>query len=106
MTPRWDLLWPNLIAPGFGQFRARRWLTGTSYLVLELAALAWATGEVIIPIWLNVQQMLADAPANDPLRTIALTRLALAVVLSLVIWAGSFLELLIFPPRRKPPPPA
>jgi hypothetical protein len=105
MNRRWQAVGWNLVAPGFGQFRLRRWRVGTLFLAATLAGFAWATWETLAPMVQNLQDLLADEPSNDPLQTIRLGRVALGSLGAMVAWALSFLDLLLFAPKNDPRPP-
>lgn len=94
----------NLIAPGFGQFRLRRWLLGSLFLAATLAAFAWSTWETLAPLVQSIQSLLVDQPSDDALQTIRLRRVALGLVGGMVVWALSFLDLLAFAPKGDPRP--
>jgi hypothetical protein len=106
MNRRWQAMGWNLIAPGLGQFRLRRWLRGSLFLGATLAGFAWATWETLAPLVQNIQNLLADSPSNDALRTLRLGQVALGLVGGMVVWALSFLDLLVFPPKNDPRPGA
>ena len=99
MNRRWQAMGWNLIAPGFGQFRLRRWLIGSLCLAATLAGFAWAGWETFAPLVENVRNLLADQPSNDALRTIHRGRVALGLIGGMVVWALSFLDLLVFAPK-------
>ncbi len=100
---RWQALTLNLVAPGLGQFRLRRWGVGLACLAITLGGFAWAAWETLSPLAENLRNLLGDGP-DEPLRTIRLAQVGLGVLAGLAAWAWSFLDLVVFAadpaPRR------
>jgi len=95
---RWQALMLNVVAPGLGQFRLRRWGTGLACLAIALGGFAWAAWETLAPLAENLRQLLGDGP-DEPLHPIHLARVALGVLAGLAAWAWSFLDAILRPGR-------
>jgi hypothetical protein len=98
----WQALTLNLVAPGLGQFRLRRWGVGLACLAVTLAGFAWAAWETLSPLAENLRQLLGDGP-DEPLRTIRLAHVGIGVLAGFAAWGWSFLDVMTHAPSRGQP---
>ena len=83
----------NLIAPGIGQFGARRWVRGAIMVSTGTACTAWFTWEALYPLYLNMQNALNDQ--NVDFRLFNYNNLILSLGLLVLIWAVSYADLFL-----------
>jgi hypothetical protein len=83
----------NLIAPGLGQFGARRWIRGSVMVSIGIASTLWFTWEAVYPLYLNMQNALNDQ--NVDFRLFNYTNLTLSLGLLFFIWALSYADLFL-----------
>jgi hypothetical protein len=83
----------NLVAPGIGQFGARRWIRGSIMLLTGTACTLCFTWEALYPLYLNMQNALNDQ--NVDFKLFNYGNIALSLGLLVLIWAVSYADLFL-----------
>ncbi|MCP3967297.1 MAG: hypothetical protein GY750_08840 [Lentisphaerae bacterium] len=86
----------NLIAPGLGQVMLKWYVRGVLELLAAIGCLVWAVAAVIYPI---ITFYTGD-PMTSQLPQINISQVIGAVLLFILIWLWSFLEIILFFPKK------
>ncbi|QSH40440.1 hypothetical protein P0136_13255 [Lentisphaerota bacterium ZTH] len=86
----------NLMAPGLGQLMLKWYLRGLIELLGAVGCLAWAVWAVVKPFI----DFYSSNPAQADIPQVNLSSVIGAVMLFILIWLWSFLEIILFFPKQ------
>ncbi len=94
----------NLVVPGLGQLAKGSYLSGLLFMVSSLLSAAWAIWLVVQPLYRNIRIMLEGA--EEQIAPPDIRKFLFWILILILIWCASMLEILLNVPKPKDDEPA